>query len=130
MNKNKLYYLVLVAGIALIAAGLVRKDNGSSDLNGLGDLEVEEPEMLTEGDDSQKDNTGINYLEGVLYKSEDLNRGNFKLVSGTSDIYVRTSRDFSALLGLEVLAQISGTLDKFELVDIQPKVAKDGYIHQ
>ena len=67
-------------------------------------------------------------LEGILQNSDDTSRGNFKLVSDQGDIYIRTNRDFQKLVGLEVLVLINGTLDNFEMVDIQPKIEKDGYI--
>lgn len=78
----------------------------------------------------EEDADGKKYLEGSLYKSEDLSRGNFKLSSDEGDIYIRTSRDFSALIGLQVLVRIDGTKDNFELLDIESKVAKDGFLIQ
>lgn len=120
--KNKFYYLVLITGLVLITASFVRKDKGNNDVINL------------EGNDKQEetaelnDQSGKNYLEGVLYKSEDLNRGNFKLSSSVGDIYLRTSRDFSALIGFQVLVLINGTKDNFKLVDVQSKVAKDGFL--
>ena len=69
-----------------------------------------------------------NYIEGVLQNSDDTSRGNFKLVSGNGDIYIRTDRDFSNLVGSEVLVIIKGTIDKFELMDIQSKIENNGYI--
>jgi len=126
MSKNKVYCLSLAVGVALIVAALFMKNKDSN---------VERAELT--GDEAEeeikKDETALsggNYLEGVLRNSEDASRGNLKLISKLGDIYLKTSRDFSNLVGLEVLVLINGTQDSFELVDIQSKVAKDGFIMQ
>ena len=122
--RNKFYYLVLVAGIGLITFSMVRKQSQNTDVLGANKDDVKKQEDVT-----VKENfPGKSYLEGVLYKSEEPRRGNLKLLSNDGDIYLRTSRDFSALLGLQVLVIVNGTKDNFELVDIQSKVAKDGFL--
>lgn len=121
--KNKLYYLMLGAGMVLIVFSMVRDRQGSLDITDLGIDSDQEQETVK---DEQV--AGKNYLEGVLYKSEDQGRGNLKLSSNEGDIYLRTSRDFSALIGFQVLVFVNGTKDNFELIDIQSKVAKDGFL--
>lgn len=122
--KTKFYYFVLIVGVALITVSFVSKNKNpvvdTADSN-----KQEQAAATGENNGSEQ-----KYFEGVLYKSDDSRYGNYKLVTSDSDIYIKTSRDFSALIGLEVLTLIDGTKDKFELLDIQAKVAKDGFIKQ
>ncbi|OGM97084.1 MAG: hypothetical protein A3B86_03035 [Candidatus Yanofskybacteria bacterium RIFCSPHIGHO2_02_FULL_38_22b] len=123
-KKDKIYFSMLSVGVVLIVVGLVSKSDNNSDTT------IMENKDLPGQINSVGNEIMANVLEGVLRNSDDLSRGNFKLVSQYSDIYIRTARDFSMLIGLEVLVKINGGLDKFELLDIQPRVAKDGYILQ
>lgn len=43
-------------------------------------------------------------------------------------VYLRTSRDFSGLVGKHVIVSIAGSLDNFVLLDIEENLAKDGFI--
>lgn len=122
--RNKLYYSVLVVGIGFIIFSMVKDYKGRSNVADLDDVKNQKQEELNGGQEV----ADKNYLEGVLYKSDEPNRGNFKLSSNDGDIYLKTSRDFSALIGLQVLVLIDGTIDNFQLVDVQSKVAKDGFI--
>lgn len=132
--KNKVYTLTLLVGVGLIVGALVFKNDGKWDFSFFGGDESddsEDVEMTELKDDSSDVVVGVagqNSLEGVLSVSEDSSLGNFKLDSKLGDVYLRTSRDFSNLLGMQVLVLINGTLDKFELVDIKAAVAKDGYL--
>ena len=125
-KKDKVYFSMLAVGLILIAVALVNKGNINSDTDEMSDKDNQKQVGSTDN----SNNASASILEGVLRYSDDPFRGNFKLVSQYSDIYIRTARDFSSLIGLEVLVKINGTLDKFELLDMEPKVAKDGYILQ
>ena len=121
-KKDKVFFSMLAVGVVLIVVALATKGNKGTD-------------PVVEIDEDQKqivsaDNMSAIVLEGVLRYSDDPIRGNLKLVSQYSDFYIRTARDFSNLIGLEVLARINGPLEKFELINIEPKVARDGYILQ
>lgn len=110
---------MLVAGVALIAISFLNKNKGSD----IADVENnEKAQVITEKNPE--------YVEGVLYGSDNQGRGNLMLLSDQNQIYIRTSRDFSRLIGLQVLVFIKGTLDNFELVDIQSKLEKDGFLLQ
>ena len=122
-KKDKIYFSMLAVGVVLIVVAFANKSNKSPDNDITGNANFQEQNSLT-------DNPTANVTEGVLFASDDLSRGNLRLVSRVGDIYIRTARDFSSLIGLEVVIKTNGTLDKFELLDIQPKLAKDGYIHQ
>lgn len=133
-KKIKLYWVSILAGVALMVAALVIKNKGGLDVAGVGDDNMEEREELTSGETGEvikRDETvlsGANYLEGILYNSEDPNRGNLKLISKMGDVYLKTSRDFSNLVGFRVLVFINGTYDNFELLDIQSKITDEGFI--
>lgn len=60
-------------------------------------------------------------LKGELKASDNSVRGNLMLETDHTKIYLRTSRDFSALIGKKVEVTIKGTLDSFVLVDIKEK---------
>lgn len=124
--KTKFYYLILLAGAALIVMFFIRKPQDGSDVFNIGGEDMQKREVLA----GEKSDFGKNYLEGILYNSEDPNRGNLKLISKLGDIYLKTSRDFSSLVGFQVLVLINGTKGNFELLDIQSKVVKDGFIMQ
>ena len=125
-KKDKAYFTMLAVGVVLIVVALADKGN-----KGVDPLDkVNEKSNQSNSADQDQNNALANVLEGMLRYSDDPTRGNFKIVSVYSDIYIRTSRDFSNLVGFEVLVRISGTLDKFELISIEPKVARDGYIYQ
>jgi len=58
---------------------------------------------------------------GILKTSDNETKGNLMLVTGDRTIYLRTSRDYSALIGKQVSVNYKGTLDSFGLVDIVAK---------
>lgn len=122
-GKTKVYLLTLVVGAGLIVGGLYYKNDSGSSITA--DNDNNESEFTVE---EVKNETAKNYLEGTLNNSDNLKLGNFKLVSNDHEIYLRTSRDFSKLVGMQVMVFINGTLEKFELLDIQVKVAGDSYI--
>src|SRR3989344_9178579 len=124
-TKTRFYLVVLLVGVALTGWALYKNDNLK--LNFFRDQIKSEEVPLVD----QDDNTGVssfvgNYLEGQLKNSDDLNLGNLKLTSSLGEIYIKTSRDFSALIGFDVLMTIDGTLDKFTLLNIEKRLEKDG----
>jgi hypothetical protein len=123
--KTKIYMLVLLVGVGLIVGALAYKNKGQDNTD-------VSPETARQEDQAKtKDTTATpsgNTFEGLLQASDDSSKGNFKLISGGHEIYIRTARDFSKLLGLQVMATISGTMDNFQLIDMQPSVQKDGFI--
>ena len=121
MNKQRLYYFILAVGIILNFTALFR---GHGHQEALINNVKSDSSLIGDGGA----NTQTVHLEGVLYKTDNPMRGNLKLESGNSDIYIRTSRDFSSLIGFQVLVVVSGTTDNFELIGIQPKVIKNGFL--
>jgi len=125
--KTRLYLLVLLVGLGLTGWSLFQGKNLSFNL--FEDKEKQEDiSSMDKNSDTGASSVIGNYLEGQLQNSDDLNRGNLKLISSLGEIYIRTARDFSSLVSFDVLMTIDGTLDKFTLLNIEKRVEKDGYI--
>ena len=116
-KKTKLYFSIMLLGVVLIAGSFIMKGVGNNSADIL-------ESVNSEGSEKDAAKT-IDYLEGTLLNSEDFNRGNLRLISGETEIFLRTGRDFSALIGSEVLVYIKGTMDNFELLNIESKLIKD-----
>lgn len=127
--KTKFYLLILLVGMALTGWSLLYRDKNL-------DFDIFKNEMKEkEASSTDKENSADiisimaeSYLEGRLENSDDVNRGNLKLISSIGNIYIRTARDFSNLLGFDVLVRIEGPLDNFKLIDIERRLEKNGYI--
>jgi hypothetical protein len=126
MNK----ILTILVVILLVVAGVwyFRNDDTSQTP---GPQEQEQDQNgSNQSEDSSQDDTPSgdiiteeipNGLKGQLQVSNDKRRGNLMLLLDDSDriIYLNTSRDFSSLIGKEVVVSIEGSLDDFRLLDIQ-----------
>jgi hypothetical protein len=55
---------------------------------------------------------------GTLLATDNPDRGNYMLKTDNSVFYIRTSRDFMALIGKKVTMTANGTIEKFTAVDI------------
>lgn len=120
-KKTKMYLGLLAVGLVLVVGGLMKDRLAGGSGEEMKDVEAKDV-AANISDDKE------NYLEGLLQSSDDQDRGNLKLLSGDKMIYLRTGRDFGALIGSEVLVFIDGTLESFKLLDIQGKIEKDGFI--
>ena len=92
--------------------------------------QIPELESLT-GNDTVKtaaNEERVNMLEGTLWPSDDETKGNLMLANSAATIYIKSSRDFSGLVGKYVIASVDGTLDNFVLINIEENLSKDGYI--
>ncbi len=56
--------------------------------------------------------------EGVLKESNNRAKGNLMLATPERNIYLKTSRDFSSLIGKKVIVTYEGSLDSFVLGNI------------
>ena len=65
-----------------------------------------------------------NAWEGTLKTSDDAQKGNLMLMTQDKKIYIKTNRDFSALLGKTVAVTYEGTAEAFRLGDIVEKVVQ------
>ena len=122
-KKTKAYLMVLLIGVALTVWSVFFK-NKNSDNELVGNKEMSDEE----GEDSDLGSEVSSYLEGRLENSDNLVQGNYKLLSALSRIYIKTSRDFSSLVGSDVLVTIDGSTESFTLLNIEKRVEKDGYI--
>ncbi len=122
-KKTKAYLMVLLIGVALTVWSVFFK-NKNSDNELVGNKEMSDEE----GEDSDLGSEVSSYLEGRLENSDNLVQGNYKLMSALSRIYIKTSRDFSSLVGSDVLVTIDGSTESFTLLNIEKRVEKDGYI--
>ncbi len=64
---------------------------------------------------------GTNTWEGTLKTSDNKAKGNLMLQTKDRVVYIKTSRDFSSLIGKEVTVTYNGTLDSFILGSIVAK---------
>ncbi len=125
--KTRFYLSVLLVGLALTGWSLFQDKNLNFNIFENAAKQKEASSMDKNSDTGPASVIG-NYLDGQLQNSDDLSRGNLKLTSPLGEIYIRTARDFSALIGFDVLMTIDGTLGKFILLNIEKRVEKDGYI--
>lgn len=120
MKKKNLLYVILAL---VVVGGLIWFDaKNRAEAPEL----IQSPEATPEtGDNGSADSSSV---EGTLWASDNSARGNLMIVNGSTVVYINTSRDFSSLIGKEVVATIDGSLDNFTLVNIEAKVEKDGFI--
>jgi len=80
------------------------------------------PNAETQNQDSQKKTAeSLSQWEGILKQSNNIQKGNLMLVTKERIIYLKTNRDFSALVNKEVVVTYEGTLDSFRLGEITEK---------
>lgn len=118
-KKNRVY--IIITGVVAITLIWLSQNNRD-----------QEPEFQLPSNEEAAHNTAnhpIDTLEGVLWSSDDETKGNLLLVSQYATIYLKTSRDFSDLVGKPVIVSVDGTLDNFALLNIEEVLAKDGFIH-
>ena len=124
MAQNGKKYLpaaVIVLVIVVVAGIQYFKNQNSSPEQ---DKNQTPNEQQQSGDSQQGDEpepANPEQLTGTLKISDDLKRGNLMLATDERNIYVFTSRDYSALLDKPVIMEIDGSLDNFRLVDIKAK---------
>ena len=117
-RKNRIY--IIITGVVAITLIWLSQSNRNRI------LELQPPLGEKVNNNSIGENIGA--LEGVLWSSDDKAKGDLMLVSSTATVYIKTSRDFSDLVGKHVLVSIDGTLDSFTLLYIEENLAKDGFI--
>ncbi len=80
------------------------------------------PNAETQNQSPQKNpDQNVAGWEGVLKLSNNNQKGNLMLVTKERIIYLKTNRDFSALVNKEVVVTYEGTLDSFRLGEITAK---------
>ena len=76
------------------------------------------PQSQTPTPSTPTPSTSGNVWTGVLKTSDNSKKGNLMLATKERNIYIKTSRDFKALLDKNVRVSYTGSLDNFSLVDI------------
>ena len=131
MEKTQKYVIGGIIVIALVAAWQFSKKPDSPNINQSAnqgeEQELNSPENVgAEGEIAQPsenqagENQG-NAWEGSLKLSDNPAKGNLLLMTKDRVIYIRTSRDYSALVDKEVKVTYEGTLESFRLGDIVEK---------
>ncbi len=114
--NNKIFWVVL----GILAAGLLVYGF----LNIGGPKETSKNQNIESNNPSPTPNpnpASEGGIEGKLMASDNKIRGNLMLVTPSQTLYIRTSRDFSALIGTTVVATIDGDVTNFRLLDIVAK---------
>lgn len=76
------------------------------------------PESQIQRTPTTKQSVATFVRQGTLLTSDNPTRGNLMLKTQNSIFYLRTSRDYSSLLGKSVTATGNGTTEQFSLIDI------------
>ncbi|MEK7506442.1 MAG: hypothetical protein AAB566_00045 [Patescibacteria group bacterium] len=130
MTKNKWYIVIAVIIAAAVVGWLIwGRDSGTP-----GSTASPSPTLLFSPlpDNGRlsptPDQTGElpgNQWQGTLRPSNNPARGNLILLTRINNfdnvIYIRTARDFSALIDKEVVVTYDGRLESFRLVNIEAK---------
>lgn len=121
MTRKNIIYISVTAVVVLTLIWLSRgSDNKTPELKSLIDNKKVENETVIK--------KSSNTLEGVLWSSDNIAKGNLMLVTANTTIYINTSRKFNELAGKNVVVSIDGTPDNFTLLNIEENLTKDGYI--
>jgi len=120
MNKKSRIYIILTGVVAITLVWLSQSNRG----------QIPELESLLEENagNNAAEEEPIGTLEGTLWSSDDEARGNLMLINNAATVYIRTSRDFSGLVGKYVIVSIDGTLENFILLNIEEHLTRNGYI--
>lgn len=113
--KHKSEYLWVAAAIlALAVIWWVKNANFGKQPNTTDETaQTQDTNVPTEQEQPQ-----VNVWEGTLAESDNLEKGNLELKMATQTIYIKTSRNFSQLIGKQVQVTYQGTLQNFMLGDI------------
>lgn len=116
-NKDQtIYSLVALAVIIIVGIWLFKSQKASQNNSGQNNTPNEQTSKPPANNSSTAQ--GQNVWVGTLRLSDNPAKGNLMLTAEDHNLYLRTSRDFSALVGKKVKVSYSGSLDKFTLLDI------------
>lgn len=119
-KKNRIY--IIITGVVAITLIWLSQSNRNK---------IPKLESFL-GRETEQNNTtdkkSVNALEGTLWPSDNETKGNLMLVGKNATVYIRTSRDFSDLVGKYIIASINGTLENFTLLNIEENLTRDGFI--
>lgn len=121
MEKKNRIYIIITGVVAITLIWLSQSNrNKMPKLESFLGRETEQ--------NNTTDKKSVNALEGTLWPSDNETKGNLMLVGKNATVYIRTSRDFSDLVGKYIIASINGTLENFTLLNIEENLTRDGFI--
>jgi hypothetical protein len=116
MKNKSLFWIAGIAAIVVIGIVVIavknQSKNPSSPKDDFGQSLIEQTPNDTGAAESADE------LQGTLKLSDSPAKGNLMLVMPNHIVYLRTSRDYAALLDKPVTVKINGSLETFQLVDI------------
>jgi len=115
MKMIKKYKFHIITVIVVVFAVVVVISGGDKDLKK--DSTQKETSKSENNNMSDKEYSG-DELYGILRASEDKEIGNYKLVLEQEEVFIKTSRNYDALIGSNVFMTIDGSLESFRLIDI------------
>jgi FKBP-type peptidyl-prolyl cis-trans isomerase len=125
MNDKKIYQIVGVVLVIVALSWLIFKKPASDSQQNTNQQPSGQEQQNTENNNqnnqTQKPTDSSTFWEGTLTLSDNLSKGNYALVTKDRKIYIKTSRDYSSLVGKEVKVTYEGTLEVFRLGDIVAK---------
>jgi hypothetical protein len=111
--KKTIFLLVLIGAIAAVAYYYKKPDDKKQT--------ADDKELLGTQPNNITDTIAGNAWTGTLKKSDISTKGNLMLVfPDQSKVYIQTSRDFSNLIDKEVVVEIKGSKESFQLIEIHP----------
>lgn len=123
MRKYKSYIVTAVVVVALAAIWQFSKEP----VKNTGESRNQEQktnntnETVKPANNTSEETSMDKVWEGTLTVSDNQAKGNLKLTTKDRVIYIKTSRDYSALIGKQVKVSYEGTLESFRLGDIVAK---------
>ncbi len=108
--------ILIVAGIWLFRTKSTKNEVGEKNTQNQQTTEQNQP-VTSSNSQSQAASTWT----GTLKVSDTKVKGNLMLVTADHTVYLRTSRDFSSLVGKEVVVSYTGSLENFSLNNIVAK---------
>jgi hypothetical protein len=119
MKKTSVIILVLI--IALIAwLAMHRKQKEVKTSTNTETTSTNQNQSTNASTNTQQTSESDDAIVGILKVSDNKSRGNLMIMTDATTVYLTTSRDFSLLIGKQVVATIDGDLNNFTLVDIKP----------
>lgn len=125
INKNQIIYTAVAVVVIILLVIFLRPDsaNGPADVNAPATNEADSSDIMKDKGNGTSDRTGgtVNASDeysGILQESDNSAIGNLMLVQPERNIYLFSSRDFSALYGKKVKLVTEGELEQFRLLDI------------
>lgn len=131
MTKKQVFFGIVVVVVVVVAWILLSARTGKAPVQNQNNNQQEQQGNQNNGGQETKPTEqemnsgstaeGGTTVSGTLQVSDNPNRGKLMLVTSDRTVYIFTSRDYSSLIGKDVVMHYEGTLDDFMLGDIVVK---------